>query len=58
MRIKTCLHKIVIPKDSSWGLKHSGVGNCKECNIVNDESCKCKIYYEATIDLDTQPDNQ
>ena len=57
MRIKTCLHKIIIPKDSSWGLKHSGVGNCKECNIENDESCKCVIYCVATIDLDTQLDS-
>jgi len=57
MRIKTCLYKIIIPKDSSWGLKHSGVGNCKECNIEKDESCKCTIYCEATIDADCEQGN-
>jgi len=57
MRIKTCLHKIIIPKDSSWGLKHSGGGNCKECNIEKDESCKCTIYCEATIDADCEQGN-
>lgn len=56
MRIKTCLHKIITPKDSSWGLKESGIKNCKECNIENDESCKCKIYCESTIDLDSYSD--
>lgn len=50
MRLKTCLHKIFIPKDSSSGLKHSGVGNCKTCNIENDETCKCKIYCEVVIE--------
>ncbi len=50
MRLKTCLNKIFIPKDSSCGLKHSGVGNCKTCNIEHDEKCKCINYFEVIVD--------
>lgn len=57
MRIKTCLHKVIVPKDSSCGLKQSGIGNCKECNIEIDEKCKCKTYYEVTFDDDPNQGN-
>lgn len=57
MRLKTCINKIFIPRDSSYGLKHSRVGNCITCNIENDEACKCINYLEAVVDEEEPGEN-
>jgi hypothetical protein len=50
----TCLNKIFQPKNCGYGLKDSGIGNCKECDIENNNACKCRNYLEVVVDEDDE----
>lgn len=55
MKIITCFYKCFRIKNNSPGLKHSGVGDCNNCNCENEQKDKCINYLEVCVEEDHDP---
>lgn len=55
MKIITCFYKCFRMKNNGPGLKHSGVGDCNNCNCENEQKDKCINYLEVCVEEDHDP---